>query len=132
MVKMEQGRNRVVIEGVKPEIDGGRFPAKRVVGEKVVVEADIYTDGHDSVAAVLLYRCEEESDWTEVPMTSVVNDRWRGHFVVDKMGRFRFTLQAWVDRFKSWRQGFEKKVEAQQDVSVDLLAGAELIEQAGN
>ncbi len=125
----DNGRERVTIEGVRPEIDDGRFPAKRVMGEKVVVEADIFTDGHDSISAVLLYRGEDETEWTEVPMELLVNDRWRGHFVVGKLGRYHYTLQAWIDRFQSWRQGFEKKVKAEQDVAVDLLVGAELIEK---
>jgi starch synthase (maltosyl-transferring) len=115
---------------VKPEIDGGRFPAKRVVGDRVLVEADIFTDGHDSISAVLLYRSEAEMNWREVPMEFVVNDHWRGGFKVSEIGRYRFTLQAWVDRFKSWRRGFEKKVEAEQDVALELLAGARLAEEA--
>jgi starch synthase (maltosyl-transferring) len=129
MSESEEGRRRVVIEGVKPEIEGGRFPAKRVVGEKVVVEADIFADGHDALSAVLLYRRDADSDWTEVPMEPLVNDRWRGEFVVTEMGHYRYTLEAWIDRFKSWRQWLEKKVEAGLDVAVDLLAGAELIEE---
>ncbi len=126
----DNGRIRVIIEGVKPEIDGGRFLCKRVVGEQVVVEADIFADGHDSVAAVLLYRKEDEGDWTEVPMRPVINDRYRAYFTVAEMGRYRYTLQAWVDRFNSWRHGFEKKVEAKHDVSVDLLAGAGIVGKA--
>jgi starch synthase (maltosyl-transferring) len=130
MIQVEEGRKRVIIEGVKPEIDGGRFPAKRVVGERVVVEADIFTDGHDAVSAVLLYHRESESDWKEVPMEPVVNDRWRGEFVVTEIGRYYYTLRAWVDQFKSWREGLAKKVEAKQDVAVELLAGSRLTEEA--
>jgi starch synthase (maltosyl-transferring) len=125
---MENGRKRVVIEAVSPEIDGGRFPAKRVVGEKVVVEADIFADGHDLLAARLLYRKEGASDWSEVVMKQGVNDRWRGAFRVDEEGLYAYTIQAWVDRFLSWRQGLSKKVLAAQEVSVDLLAGAEILE----
>ncbi|HEX9879923.1 MAG TPA: alpha-1,4-glucan--maltose-1-phosphate maltosyltransferase, partial [Candidatus Binatia bacterium] len=128
---ISDGRVRVMIEGVKPEIDGGRFAIKRVVGEKVVVEADLFCDGHDSVAGVLLYRMEKETEWTEVPMEFLVNDRWRAHFVVSHLGRYRYTLQAWVDWFTSWRKGLEKKIEAKHDVSVDLLVGAELVDKAG-
>lgn len=69
------GRNRVVIEGVTPEVDGGRFPVKRVVGEKVVVEADVFADGHDRVACALLYLAADEAQWSEAPMTSLGNDR---------------------------------------------------------
>jgi starch synthase (maltosyl-transferring) len=127
---LDQGRSRVVIENVKPEIDCGRFPAKRTVGERMTVEADIFVDGHDALSTLLLYRKEGASTWIETPMQPLVNDRWRGTFEVNEIGNYYYTLQAWVDRFKSWRQGFAKKVEAGQDVALDLLAGAKLIEQA--
>ncbi|MFQ5934267.1 MAG: maltotransferase domain-containing protein, partial [Dehalococcoidia bacterium] len=130
MSEIGKGRRRVIIEGVKPEIDAGRFPAKRVVGELVVVEADIFTDGYDSLSAVLQYRKEDEVDWKEVPMQPLVNDRWRGDFVVLEVGRYRYALSAWVDRFKTWREGLIKRVGAEQDVSVDILVGAELVEEA--
>ena len=74
----EEGRNRVIIEGVTPEIDAGRFPIKRIVGEETVVEADILTDGHDALSCALLYRKEGDDEWTEVPMEPLGNDRWRG------------------------------------------------------
>ena len=125
-----ESRTRVVIEAVKPEIDGGRFPIKRIIGDTVVVEADIFADGHDFLSATLLYRKESDPNWIEVPMEFLVNDRWRGSFIVTKLGRYRYTLIAWVDRFKSWRQNLAKKLEAKQDVSVDLLEGAKLIGEA--
>ncbi len=112
------GRQRVAIEAVSPEIDAGRFPAKRSVGEKVAVEADIFADGHDALAAVIRYRHEGESDWTEVPMVPLVNDRWRAEFVVTELGRYRFTIEAWVDRFGTWSRQFAKRVEAGQDVGI--------------
>ena len=128
--KPDEGRLRVVIENVRPQIDGGRFPAKRVVGERVTVEADIFADGHDVLSAVLLYRKEGDSPWSEIPMEPLVNDRWRGAFEVIELGACRYTLQAWPDRFATWRQGLGKKVEAGQDVAIDLLSGAELVQQA--
>ena len=127
---LDQGRSRAVIENVKPEIDCGRFPAKRTVGETMTVEADIFADGHDAVLAMLLYRKEGASTWMETPMQPLVNDRWRGTFEVNEVGNFYYTLRAWVDRFESWRRGFAKKVEAGQETALDLLAGAELVEQA--
>lgn len=126
-----EGRWRTVIEGVKPEIDGGRFSIKRTVREEVVVEADIFTDGHDALSAVLLYRREGDPQWIEVPMEFLVNDRWRGSFRVTEAGRYRYTLKAWVDHFKTWSRDLAKKAEAGQDVLVDLLEGARLIEEAG-
>ena len=126
----DRGRSRVVIENVKPEIDCGRFPAKRTVGESMTVEADIFADGHDALSALLLYRKDGVSRWTDIPMQPLVNDRWRGAFEVQEIGDHYYTVQAWVDRFKTWRQGLAKKVEAAQDVAVDLLAGAEIVELA--
>jgi len=130
MIEPEKGRTRIVIEGVKPEIDGGRFPIKRIIGDRVVVETDIFADGHDVLSAVLLYRKESDPNWTEAPMEFLVNDRWRGSFVVTELGRYRYTFTAWVDHFKSWQQNLAKKAEAKQDVSVDFLEGAQLIEEA--
>jgi len=125
-----EGRARVVIAGVQPEIDDGCFPIKRTVGEKVVVEADIFADGHDALAATLLYRYEADKEWTQVPLQPVVNDRWRGEFLVLKLGHYRYTVQAWVDRFASWRRDLAKRIEAGQDITVELLIGADLIEEA--
>ena len=130
-MKDREGRWRTVIEGVKPEIDGGHFAIKRTVSEEVVVEADIFTDGHDALSAVLLYRRESQPQWTKVPMEVLVNDRWRGSFRVTELGRYRYTLIAWADHFKTWRRDLAKKAEAGQDVLVDLLVGARLIEEAG-
>ncbi|HEY0788691.1 MAG TPA: maltotransferase domain-containing protein, partial [Thermoanaerobaculia bacterium] len=79
-MNLDDGRRRVIIEGVSPEIDCGRFPVKRVPGEPVVVEADIFADGHDVLAAILLYKADGDRDWMRVPMEALVNDRWRGAF----------------------------------------------------
>ena len=127
---IDDGRRRVVVEGVDPEIDGGRFPIKRVVGDEVVVEADAFTDGHDAISCVLLYRNEEDAEWTETPMQPLVNDRWRGSFRVVDLGRYRYALLAWVDHFQTWRRDLVKRVAAGQDVALDLLIGADLVEQA--
>ena len=129
-MQVGDSRNRVIIEGVSPEIEYGRFPVKRTIGEKMVVEADIFTDSHDALACVLLYRKEDAPQWKESRMEFLVNDRWRGDFTVRELGSYRYTLQAWVNHFKSWNQGLAKKLEANQDVSIDLLIGADLVEKA--
>jgi starch synthase (maltosyl-transferring) len=129
-MKEDQARKRVAFEGVTPEIDGGLFPIKRVVGEKVQVEADILVDGHDLLSAVLLYRKEEEKEWSAVVMEPLVNDRWRGFFRVTEIGDYIYTLRAWVDRFRTWRRDLEKRIAAGQDVSLDLRIGVQLIEDA--
>jgi starch synthase (maltosyl-transferring) len=130
-VQAEEGRKRVIIESVAPEIDAGQFPIKRIVGDTVVVEADVLTDGHDAISVVLQYRTEAGTQWTEVPMEPLVNDRWRGTFKVQELGRYRYTLLVWVDQFKSWSRDLAKRVEAGQDVTLDLLIGAGLVEAAG-
>jgi starch synthase (maltosyl-transferring) len=119
--------SRVVIDRVEPEIDGGRFPIKRTVGEEVVVSADIIADGHDLLAAVLRYRHADDPDWTEVPLVDRGNDRWEATFLVTTLGRYEYTVQAWIDRFSSWRKDLSKKAAAGQDVASDLLEGSELI-----
>jgi starch synthase (maltosyl-transferring) len=129
-MKEATGQIRVIIEGLKPEINDGRFPIKRVIGERVVVEADIFADGHNSISALLLYRKEDDPEWAETPMEPLVNDRWRGSFVVAELGRYRYTILAWVDQFKSWQQDLAKKFQASQEVSVELLVGAQLITEA--
>jgi len=130
-MEISEGRARVVIEGVKPEIDCGRFPIKRIVGDKVVVEADVFADGNEMVSVRLRYRKEDVPGWTEVPMEHITNDRWRGAFTVGEVGRYLYTLTGWVDRFKSWRNDFAKRVATgDQDIPVHLLSAAQLIADA--
>jgi starch synthase (maltosyl-transferring) len=129
-MRESEGRRRVVIEGITPEIDGGRFPIKRVCGEQVIVEVDAFCDGHDTLCCVLRYRQESAAGWNEVPMEPLANDRWRGIFTVDHIGVYRYTAVAWIDRFASWCRALTKKVEADQDVGIDLLVGAELVHHA--
>jgi starch synthase (maltosyl-transferring) len=124
------GRARVVIEGLRPEIDGGQFPVKRIVGDRVVVEADIFVDGNDSISALLLDRKEDDSEWTETAMEPLGNDRWRGSFVVTEIGRYCYTILAWVDRFRTWRRDSERKLQAGQNMSLELQMGAELVIEA--
>jgi starch synthase (maltosyl-transferring) len=124
------GRRRVVIEQVTPEVDGGRFPIKRVVGESVVVEADVFTDGHDEIAGLVRYRHEGEQSWTGVPLKFVENDRWRASFPVSHQGLYYYTVIAWVDHFRSWQRDMRKRIAAGQNVTVDLLIGRDLIKAA--
>lgn len=125
-----QKNSRVAIENVTPEIDGGQFALKRAVGERVVVEADIFADGHDVVSAILKFRPEKSEQWQETSMAFHANDRWRGEFSVSQAGVYFYTIEAWVDHFQSWRRDLKKRLDADQDVSVDLLTGAEMIEAA--
>ena len=122
------GRRRVVIEGVTPEIDAGGFPAKRSVGERLTVEADVFADGHDALACVLRWRHESSELWNDVPMVPVVNDRWRGEFMVGELGRYFYTVQGWVDAFETWSRQFAKRVEAGQDITQELEVAARMID----
>jgi starch synthase (maltosyl-transferring) len=121
---------RVIVEGVHPEVDAGRFPIKRTAGEEVLVSADIFTDGHDKLAAALLYRRAGDADWHEVPMVPLVNDRWQASFTVTELGRYEYTLEGWIDRFESWRHEISKKFGAAQDVTSELLEGAAILKEA--
>jgi starch synthase (maltosyl-transferring) len=123
------GRHRVVIERVQPEIDGGRFAIQRIVGDTVIVEADVFADGHDQVACQILYWLDNEKPRSS-PMKPLGQDRWRGEFPVEKLGRYQYTIEGWIDHFETWRGELVKRVAAAQNVSIDLLIGSELIEDA--
>lgn len=125
-----EGRRRVIIEGVDPEIDAGRFPAKRCVGDLVRVEADMFTDGHDSISGILRYRHTNEQNWRETPVTALVNDRWYGTFRVTELGRYKYTLQAWVDHWLTWRRDLLKRIAADTDTALDYRIGAQLLREA--
>ena len=124
------GRRRVIVAAVRPELDGGRFPVKRVVGDVLEVEADLLVDGHDILAARLLYRHESESAWSELPLAPLGNDRWHATLPLSQLGRWHYTVESWVDEWASFVWGLRRKVDAQQDVSVELLGAAELLRAA--
>src|SRR3982750_4145524 len=121
---------RVVVEAVMPAVDDGQFPIKRTPGEEVVVEADVFADGHDSLAAALLWRRQGEEDWHETPMEAAGNDRWRGRFLIGEMAAYEYTVEGWVDRFESWRLALSKKGGAGQGGASELLEGAGLMRDA--
>jgi len=123
-------RRRVVIENIEPEIDCGRFPIKRVVGEKVVVMADIFADGHAAVSARIRYRGPGDKEWREVRMRFYENDRWRGEFAVEEIGDYQYLIEGWVDRFKTWQQDLKKRLDAGQSFKADLLIGADYVNEA--
>src|SRR5258708_21038736 len=118
------------IEDVYPLIDGGRFPVKRIVGERVEVWADIYRDGHDVIAAALIWRGELDREWRRGPMTLHSNDRWGGSFVPEAPGRYVYAIEAWTDEFATWRHGFELKQKAGADLTLDAIEGAGMLTKA--
>jgi starch synthase (maltosyl-transferring) len=116
---IQDGRLRVVIEKVTPQIDCGRFAIKRTTGDTVRVEADVFADGHDAVAAVLLHRPEGGSEWTRLPMRPLASDRWSAEFKVDRLGEHRYQVAGWVDHFASWKRNLQKRMDARQDIAAD-------------
>ena len=130
MAKIPVATSRVVIEAVTPQVDGGRYAAKRVVDEPMVIEADVFGDGHDAIGAMLRTRKAGSRRWLESRMTSAGNDRWTGEFTPDSLGIWQFEIEGWQDHFATWLEGLGKKVAAEQDVSVDLLIGNDLVTSA--
>jgi starch synthase (maltosyl-transferring) len=128
--KPVNGRSRVVVEGVTPQIDGGRFAVKRVVGDRVRVEADVFGDGHDLVRAHLLYRRVGQPEWRTAEMTALGNDHWTASFVVEQPGFHEYTVAGEVDHFLTWRSELKKRADAGQDLDLPLKTGALLIEAA--
>lgn len=122
---------RIAIECVTPELDAGRFPVKRVVGDDFRVSADIFKDGHDLITARIRYRAMSETEWRYAPLAYDFNtDRWSGGFPLDQIGRWSYTVEAWTDSFRTWRSEVDKKLGAGQDVSSELVEGALHLEAA--
>src|SRR6266849_5105843 len=120
-----------VIENLQPLIDGGRYPIKRVVGEDLRVQADIFKDGHDVVAAILKWRVLGESHWHETAMTHVDNDRWSGVCSLYENATYEYTVEAWTDVFRGWRHEFATKFKAEiVNLQSEALEGAALLEAA--
>ncbi len=111
---------------MRPQVDAGRYPVKRALGDEVRVEADVFTDGHDAVGAEVLFKFEEDKEWNCVPMQFMNNDHWAASFRVEKLGRYQYTVRGWTDAYLTWQRDLEKRKAAGQDISVDLQIGAGL------
>jgi starch synthase (maltosyl-transferring) len=118
-----KGKSRVIIENVQPIIDQGLYPAKRTIGERVDVTADILGDGHDHIRAVVLYKKTGVKQWQQTEMSGQGNDSFKGFFYVAEKGEYVFTVRAWIDHFETWYDGFKKKAAAGVDVHVELQEG---------
>src|SRR3984957_13675452 len=125
----ERRLSHIVIEDVTPSVDCGRYPAKRIVGESCVVEADIFRDGHQVLRAAVKWRRKQDEVFDEAPMASLDNDRWRGEFIPTDNARYVFTIEAWTDLYASWLGDFTKKVKAARPVASDILEGIALVEK---
>ncbi len=120
----------IVIEDVTPSIDGGRFPVKRTVGEPCIVEADIFREGHQTLRAVVQWRCDRNEGFAEARMRPIGNDRWRGEFTPSENARYWYGIEAWTDVFTSWLEDFRKKATAGRDIASDLLEGLAYLQAA--
>ena len=120
----------IAIEAVSPSVDDGRFAAKRLVGDLVEVSADLISDGHNRLAAALLWRPADEPEWHETPMTPIGNDRWTGHFPLARLGRYEFTILAWNDEFGNFTEQLEKKYAAGVPIDLELEEGRLLVEES--
>jgi starch synthase (maltosyl-transferring) len=123
-------RGRIALERIEPAVDAGRFAAKRNVGDMVQVEADIICDGHDKLAAIVQWRAQDEEDWREAPMSPAGNDRWRGSFRAERVGRYLFRVLAWRDAFATFRDELAKKAAAGIDVRLEVIEGGALVDAA--
>jgi starch synthase (maltosyl-transferring) len=144
-VKPVEGRRRVIVEEMQPQVDGGRYPARRILGDTVEISAAIFSDGHDHVAARLLYKHESDREWRSSAMTALPNDLWTGAFTVDRLGSWSFNIQAWVGHFDTWCADLKKRLAAQpdpassdpvkrdlppQDIPLALQSGVILLDEA--
>ncbi|HSL09971.1 MAG TPA: alpha-1,4-glucan--maltose-1-phosphate maltosyltransferase [Actinomycetota bacterium] len=129
-VPPNDGRRRVVIGSVRPQVDGGRFAAKATVGRDVVVRADVFVDGHDRVGATVRWQADGDAAWHEVPMEPLGNDRWRATFTPEAPGLHRFKVTGWVDAFATWHSELVRRLAAGEDLTVELQVGAQLVAAA--
>lgn len=125
-------RRRVAIDRVGPEVDGGRFPVKRLLGDEVAVEADIVCDGHDELECRLLVRHGDTGQWTETPMACLGNDLWRATFTADRLGLWQYVVTGRVDAFATWLRDLDRREQAGDDIRTDLLVGADLVAAAAH
>lgn len=127
-----EGRQRIIITNVMPQVDGGKYPARTAIGEPVVISADVFADGHDVLKAVVLMKHRNVRKWQEKPMEFVLNDRWQLLFKPEETGFYTFRILAWIDHFTTWQQGLLKKFKAGVVVETDLLVGIEMLEEMAN
>lgn len=119
---------RIAIEDVSPVVDGGAFPAKRCLGESIAVRANIFMDGHEILAAEVLWRAANESTWKRTAMVSLGNDAWEARITPRRLGRYVFSIRAWHDRWGSFCEALRKKAEAGADVSLDVEEGRRMLD----
>ncbi len=122
-----QKQTRIIIENVLPQLDGGAFAVKRIVGQQINVSADVFSDGHDVIACSVKFKHEAEEGWQEVRMNPIENDVWKATFNVEKQGVYSYLVEGWVDYALNWQHGTERKIQDNQYIKSELLEGAEYI-----
>jgi starch synthase (maltosyl-transferring) len=122
-----QKQTRIIIENVMPQLDCGAFQIKRIIGQKVVVTADVFSDGHDVLESCVKFKHEKDESWQEVRMTPTVNDEWIAEFKVEKQGSYTYFVEGWVDYALNWQHGTERKIQDNQHVKSEFLEGAEYV-----
>ena len=122
-----QNQTRIIIENVLPQLNSGSFAIKRIVGQKVTVTAEVFSDGHDVVESCVKFKHESEDNWQEVRMTHIQNDEWSAEFHVEKQGKYTYFVEGWVDYALNWQHGTERKINDNQYVKSELLEGAEYV-----
>jgi starch synthase (maltosyl-transferring) len=128
---MTRIRRPIVIEHVRPAVDDGRYPVKRVVGDALTITADIFKEGHDLLAASIRFRAVGETDWRETPLSPVDNDGWAGSFPLEANTRYRYTVEAWTDTFGSWVEEMRRRLAGGQvDLTSELLEGGAMLARA--
>ena len=122
-----QNQTRIIIENVSPQLDSGAYPIKRIVGQKVIVTADVFSDGHDVLQSCVKFKHENDKKWQEVRMVPTENDEWIAEFKVKKQGLYTYYVEGWVDYALNWQHGTERKIQDNQYVKSELLEGAEYV-----
>ncbi|MEO6816510.1 MAG: maltotransferase domain-containing protein, partial [Edaphobacter sp.] len=126
-MKPVEGRKRIMIEYVEPQVGCGRYPAKRIIGDTVTVTAAIFADGHDHISGRLLFRHEKDRTWSSTAITPLTNDLWSASFLVDKPGTWNYTIEAWIDHFGTWHADLKKRLAAQHDPAADAASASQNI-----
>ena len=122
-----QNQTRIIIENISPQLNGGAFAIKRVVGQKVKITADVFSDGHDIIECCVKFKHEKDKKWQEIRMAATENDEWKAEFIVDKQGEYSYFIEGWVDYALNWQHGTERKIHDSQYVKSELLEGAEYV-----
>ena len=127
LTKTMQNQTRIIIENVLPQLNCGSFAIKRIVGQKILVSADVFSDGHDVIQCCVKFKHKSEVNWQEVRMTPTHNDEWFAEFQVEKQGKYIYFVEGWVDYALNWQHGTERKINDNQYVKSELLEGAEYV-----